>query len=343
MNVFLSYSSSDLELAERLAYSLRDEGYSVFFDRTSLPPGEGYHSHIRSAIERCNLFIFLISHESVSRGSYALTELGVVQHKWGSPSGRILPVMVSEIDLATLPPYLKTVTVLRPQGEVVPEVVAVVNRLRLLDAEPVKVSGSLSNAGWLLSFDILGYVPIKEIFYRFADEDTFKSTGFTQVRDPRTGLVGPKLYAVVPLFKGTQTLLVKYTDSAGSENGPYTLLLDAVEQIVAWTKDALEILGDSWVGFREYPEGRMLLYFTNLVSHKNSLKEIQYSVDNESLSRRVRFTPDWSGLGAPKILDDDETVVEIPMSARFVVVKLVFIDGSEWPARRFAGAPGRVA
>jgi hypothetical protein len=72
------------------------------------------------------------------------------------------------------------------------------------------------------------------------------------------------------------------------------------------------------------------------VSYKNGLKEIQYSVDSEPLSRRVRFTPDWSGPGAPGIRDDDEIVVEIPMAAKSVDVKLVFLDGSEWPARRFA-------
>lgn len=338
MNVFLSYSSSERELAERLAYSLRDEGDSVFFDRTSLPPGEGYHSRIRTAIDRCSLFIFLISRESVSRGSYALTELGIAQNKWASPSGLILPVMVSEVDLDTLPPYLNAVTVLRPQGDLVAEVVAAVGQLRLRHAEPVKVTSSLTNSGWMLNFDILSDQPIKEIFYRFADENTFKSTGFTQVRDPRTGLVRPRSYVEVPLFKGTRTLLVKYTDSAGRENGPYTLILDAVKQIVAGTKDDLEITESSWVAFREYPEGRMLLYFTHLVSHKNGLKEIQFSVDNEPLSRSVRFTPDWSGKGAPEIRDDDEIFVEIPMSAKFVDVKLVFIDGSEWPARRFAMA-----
>jgi TIR domain len=241
MNVFLSYSSSERELAERLAYSLRDEGYSVFFDRTSLPPGEGYHSRIRSAIDSCDLFIFLISLESVSRGSYALTELGIAQHKWDSPSRRILPVMVSEVDLDTIPPYLNAVTVLRPQGEIVAEVLEAVSRLRLRDVEPVKVTSSLTNAGWVLYFDILGYEPIKEIFYRFADEETFKSTGFTQVRDPRTGLVQPRSHLEIPLFKGTHTLLVKYTDSAGREHGPYTVILDAVKEIVAQTKDALEI------------------------------------------------------------------------------------------------------
>ena len=130
MNVFLSYSSPERVLAERLAYSLRDEGYSVFFDRISLPPDEGYDSRIRSAIGRCNLFIFLISRESVSGGSYALTELEIAQHKWASPSGRILPVMVSAVDFDTLPLYLNAVTVLRPQGDLVAEVVAVVSRLR---------------------------------------------------------------------------------------------------------------------------------------------------------------------------------------------------------------------
>ena len=208
--------------------------------------------------------------------------------------------------------------------------------LAVRNAEPVQVISSLANSGWVLNFDILGDEPIKEIFYRFADEDTFKSTGFTQARDPRTGLAQPRSYVEVPLFKGTRTLLVKYTDSAGRENGPYTLILDAVKQIVAETKDVLQTTESSWVSFREFPKGRMLLYFSHLVSYKNGLKEIQYSVDNESLSRRVRFTPDWSGPGAPGIRDDDEIVVEIPMSAKFVDVKLVFIDGSEWPARRFA-------
>ena len=112
-----------------LRNSLREEGHSVFFDRVSLPPGEGYDSRIRSAVEKCNLFIFLISRESVSEGSYALTELGIAQHKWDNPSGRILPVMVSEVDLDTLPPYLKAVTVLRPQGDLIAEVVAVVYRI----------------------------------------------------------------------------------------------------------------------------------------------------------------------------------------------------------------------
>lgn len=130
MKIFLSYSSSDRTIAERLAYSLRDEGHSVFFDRVSLPAGEGYDSRIRYAIDSCNLFIFLISPESVAIGSYALTELKIAQSKWDNPSGNVLPVLVSEKDLENLPPYLLAVTVLRPQGDSVAEVVAAVSAVR---------------------------------------------------------------------------------------------------------------------------------------------------------------------------------------------------------------------
>jgi hypothetical protein len=335
MNVFLSYSSSDREFGERLAYGLRDEGDSVFFDRTSLPPGEGYHARIRSAIEECQLFIFLVSYDAVSSGSYALTELGIAQQKWANPSGRILPVTTSDIDPDLLPPYLNAVTVLRPKGDLVAEVVAAVSQLRFRHAESVKIISSLTNSGWMWTFDILMHEPVKEIFYRFAEEDTFTSTGFTRVRDRRTGLVQPRSDVEVPLFTGTRTFFVKYITSSESEHGPYPLVVNAVQYIAAETKAVLELTRNAWVAFREYPEGRMLLYFTHLVSYKNGLKEIQYSIDNQSLSQHVRFTPDWSGPGAPGIAEDDETCIEIPMSSIYVEIKLVFIDGSEWPARRF--------
>ena len=140
----------------------------------------------------------------------------------------------------------------------------------------------------------------------------------------------------VPLFRDKRTLFVKYTDPTGHEYGPYALVLDPVKQIVAETKTILASTTSSWVSFRGSSKGGMLVYFTHLVSYKNGLKEIQYSTDNESLSQRVRFTADWSGPGLPPIRDDDETMVEIPLAAKLVYVKLVFIDGSEWPAKKFA-------
>jgi hypothetical protein len=78
----------------------------------------------------------------------------------------------------------------------------------------------------------------------------------------------------------------------------------------------------------------MLAYFTHLISLKNALKEIRYSVDNETLSNRVHFTPSRHP-GDTEISEDDEIMVEIPPTAGYVCVKLIFIDGTEWPPERF--------
>jgi hypothetical protein len=49
--VFLSYASEQGEAATRIELSLKGEGYSVFRDRSSLPPGESFDVRIRAAIE----------------------------------------------------------------------------------------------------------------------------------------------------------------------------------------------------------------------------------------------------------------------------------------------------
>ena len=131
MKIFISYSSPDRATAERLTYSLRDDGHTVFFDRSSLPAGEGYDSRIRRAINKCDLFIYLISSASISPGSYTLTELGIAQKKWNKPSGHMLPVVIGDVDLEQLPPYLLAVTVLHTQGNSVAEVIATANDVQL--------------------------------------------------------------------------------------------------------------------------------------------------------------------------------------------------------------------
>jgi hypothetical protein len=125
---------------------------------------------------------------------------------------------------------------------------------------------------------------------------------------------------------------VKYIDTAGREHGPYELRFDPKKAFVAETKQVLGMT--SWISFREYPPGTLLAYFTHLLSYKNAFREIRYSLGDESLSKSLHFTPDWAG-AAPRLLDDDEIYVEIPLSTEFVAVKLFYIDGSESELKRF--------
>jgi hypothetical protein len=130
VKLFISYSSTRQDLSERLRLALEAEGHEVFADRADLRAGEAFHERLREAIQAAELFIFLISPESVAPGSYTLAELNVAEQRWRVPAGHVLPVVVAPTERASIPPYLLAVTLLQPKGDVVAEVVAAVAALR---------------------------------------------------------------------------------------------------------------------------------------------------------------------------------------------------------------------
>lgn len=128
MRIFLSYPTAEREVAEQIHLALRAQGHVVFFDRADLPAGEEYDVRIRQEIERSRLFIFLITSESLREDSYARAELAIAQKNWPHPAGRVLPVLLRPMDLGRLPPYLRSVTLLEPEGHVPAAVADAVHR-----------------------------------------------------------------------------------------------------------------------------------------------------------------------------------------------------------------------
>ena len=128
-SIFLSYASEQSDAATQIELSLRGNGYSVFRDRTSLPPGETFDARILTAIEESDLFIFLISRDSIAQGRYTLTELKFAEQKWGHPAGHVLPVLLEPVPKEAIPNFLRAVTMLQPRGNVTAEVAAAVARM----------------------------------------------------------------------------------------------------------------------------------------------------------------------------------------------------------------------
>ena len=122
MQVFLSYASEDRDTAEEIELALRGAGHSVFFDRANLPPGGEFHSRIKAAVLGCDAFVFLVSPHSVMKGGYARTELKFARERWESPADRVLPVIVGKLPWDDIPAYLRSVTVLEPEGNIAAEV-----------------------------------------------------------------------------------------------------------------------------------------------------------------------------------------------------------------------------
>ena len=121
MRIFLSHASQDKEVAESIAFSLRGRGHKVFLDRDNLPPGGSYDQQIENAVNDSDVFVFLVSPDSVARGRYSLTELTFARRKWPDPTGCVLPVMVRNTPLEEVPQYLRAVSFLEPVGNIAAE------------------------------------------------------------------------------------------------------------------------------------------------------------------------------------------------------------------------------
>lgn len=129
MKIFISYASEERPIADELAVRLRTEGHTVFLDQDNLPEGEGYDAQIRAAITSCDLYLFLVSPLSIQPGRYSMTELKFAREQFSNPQGRVLPVMTKPTPFSDIPPYLSAITILQPQGNLVAETVAQVDRL----------------------------------------------------------------------------------------------------------------------------------------------------------------------------------------------------------------------
>lgn len=122
--VFVSYASDDVEAASRLAEGLRAAGLEVWFDKDALQMGDDWARSIRRGLERCSLFLPVISRQTLSeenRRRYFWREWNDADDfARGMAPGEayIVPVVIDDtrIDRAPLPDSFK-----RAQGKSLPD------------------------------------------------------------------------------------------------------------------------------------------------------------------------------------------------------------------------------
>lgn len=128
--VFIAHASEQKSSARALGHKLRGRELEAFVDEDSLPPGDSFDDRIRDAIESTNVFVFLISPESMRDGKYALTELGIAKKRWPNPTGRVLPVLLAATEVRDIDPYLtQSVSFFRPKGNFETEVADAIEQL----------------------------------------------------------------------------------------------------------------------------------------------------------------------------------------------------------------------
>jgi hypothetical protein len=193
---------------------------------------------------------------------------------------------------------------------------------------PVTVTAQQSNSGWAAVFSLTDF-KAKELFYRLDGKGEFISTGHLPYQSPQTGM--PMINTFVPmpnLPPGEHTIEVKYTDKNGATNGPYTLKFSTGDQQFAQAKMSLNMVSGSWLSFRDY-DGKVLLYFTTLMSYRPAIKEVHYSLNSEALDQTFKFKP------TDKMFEvGDDLYLTVPGNTQFANVQITYKDGTKSPVQK---------
>ena len=189
---------------------------------------------------------------------------------------------------------------------------------------PVNLTWMNSNAGWH------GYIaiaePAQEIWWKTADMTDFRKNPKTQNIDQRTGKLRPSPSIPLPIKQPAITVEVKYIDRTGAERGPFKFDFKPKVSQMANEIRILGMLRNAWISYRDY-DGKLLVYFTTLMSSRGALTRIEYGIDKDVPDQEWEF-PEWDMPGSALITEDVPTYRAIPKETRFITVRLNFKDGT---------------
>ena len=94
VRVFISYAHEDRSVIDPIQSRLDAAGYAVWIDRESITGGELWRTRIVEAIENSNVFLLMLSPNSV-KSKYVLQELNIADGE----RKPILPVVIAKVEI----------------------------------------------------------------------------------------------------------------------------------------------------------------------------------------------------------------------------------------------------
>ena len=194
---------------------------------------------------------------------------------------------------------------------------------------PVTLIAQQSGSGWAVVFTLTDF-KAKELFYKLDGKGDFQSTGQLPMKNAQTGLPMINTYVPLPnLAPGEHTIEVKYVDKNEKTNGPYTLKFSTGDEQLAQGKMALNMTAGSWLSFRDY-EGKVLLYFSQLLSYRPIIKEIRYSLNSDKVDQIYKFKPS----DKMYVTGDELPFIYVPADSQFASVQVTYKDGTTSPVQK---------
>lgn len=202
--------------------------------------------------------------------------------------------------------------------------------LKQSDDKPVDMTAMRSNSLWTITLQ-MKEIP-REVFYKLDSEAEFRSTGLMDETNPATGLKMPNMYFQLPPSASKSKILVKYADIGNEIRGPYELPFDPDIELFESGKKLLDMNKYNWISFRDY-DGRILVYFTPLLTGRCALKEIAYGINSDATPNI--FAMDKCNPADPYSIGEGNVYIEAPHSTKYLTVQLTYKDGSKSAPQRF--------
>lgn len=102
LDVFVSYAREDVEFVRALVAGLERRGHEAWLDADDIPPSAQWRDEVKSAIERANAFLFVVSPDSVSSIQCAAE----IAHA-GELNKRVIPVVHRRVPASDLSPVVR--------------------------------------------------------------------------------------------------------------------------------------------------------------------------------------------------------------------------------------------
>jgi len=108
---FLSHSSGDSSVAQRLATDLRSQGIDAWLDKWEIRPGDSLRQKIDEGIEKASFFLVLLTPQSL-KSKWVRVELDAAMVKRIQGTCRLIPILLG-IQEEQLPPTLRGIVWIR--------------------------------------------------------------------------------------------------------------------------------------------------------------------------------------------------------------------------------------
>lgn len=103
MEVFISYSHEDKEIANKIAVILREEGHTVWFDSWKIKIGDNILNKINEGIKRADAILVILSQNSLNSKWVSMELSSMAFGEISKGRSRIIPIL---IDNSSVPSYL---------------------------------------------------------------------------------------------------------------------------------------------------------------------------------------------------------------------------------------------